>query len=534
VFRRHNQILLTLLILLDLALILGSWNLAYWLRFRAINFPPAQVLYLSSESIAQAEAQGLPSEAAARLVRQVADAYTTELGLRRAVERVLRRDGLERFTATVMERAIGRPSTPPFGPYANVTPVLLAITALLFYALGVYRSQRFASVRRELQAVLQGCVLVVFAMMAASFFYRDFEYSRMHMVYFGVCMGALVTLERLAVRNVLRMLRARGLLLRRFVLVGDSALAARFYQRWMRHQDSGFQLVGLVTPGAAVETPALRGLPHLGRVDQLREILDRHPAEQVISALTMRQYEAAEQVTRVLADHFVDLRIVPDLGPALPLHTEAENFDGLPMIAVSQGPLQGWNQVFKRVLDLTGSVAALIVFSPVFLVAPLLIKFTSPGPVFYVQERMGWNGKTFRMLKFRTMRSDAEQQSGPVWAKEGDTRTTPLGRHLRRTSLDEIPQFLNVLRGDMSLVGPRPERPVFIQSFRKEIPYYMARHKVKAGITGWAQVNGWRGNTSLEKRIEFDLFYISNWSIGFDFRILFMTVFKGFFHRNAY
>ncbi len=533
-FRRHNQILLTLLILLDLVLILGSWNLAYWLRFRLVNLPPAQVLYLSPDSITRAEAQGLPKDAAARLERQVADAYTSQWGLRRAVEPVLRRQGLGRFTESVLAGAVSRPSIPPFRAYANATPVLLVVTVLLFLALGVYRSRQFISLRRELTAVLQGCLVVVFAMMAASFFYRDFEYSRVHMVYFGACMAVLISLERMGLRHVLRMLRARGILLRRFVLVGDSPLAAGFYERWTRHQDTGFALVGLVTPGPVVTTPALRALPHLGPVERLREILDRYGADQVITALTMRQYEAAEQVNRVLADHVADHRVVPDLGTAMPLHTEAESFDGLPVIAVSQGPLQGWNQVFKRILDLAGSLAALIAFSPVFLVVPLLIKLTSPGPVFYVQERMGWNGKTFRMLKFRTMGPDAEQQSGPVWAKEGDTRTTPLGRILRRTSLDEVPQFLNVLRGDMSLVGPRPERPVFINSFRKDIPYYMARHKVKAGITGWAQVNGWRGNTSLEKRIEFDLFYISNWSIGFDFRILFMTVFKGFFHRNAY
>jgi exopolysaccharide biosynthesis polyprenyl glycosylphosphotransferase len=534
VLRRHNQILLTLLILLDLALIAGSWNLAYWLRFQVINLPPARVLMLSPDSIAQAMAQGLPRETAGRLVRQVADSYTTEFGLRRAVERALQRDHMERFTPLLMEQAASHPAQPTFAPYGRVTPVLLVLTAVLFYGLGVYRTRRFRSLRRELQAVLEGSGAVVFAVMAASFFYRDFEYSRMHMVYFGLCMTVLLTAERLAVRRVLRALRARGLALSRFLLVGDSPLAASFYQRWQRHEDTGFQLVGLVTPGPTVETPALRGLPHLGTVARLREILDTHPAEQVISALTMRQYEAADDVTRVLADHFVDLRIVPDLGGAMPLHTEAETFDGLPVIAVSQGPLQGWSQVFKRTVDLAGSVVALVLFSPLFLIVPALIKLTSPGPVFYVQERMGWNGKTFRMLKFRTMRSDAEQQSGPVWAKEGDVRTTPLGRVLRRTSLDEIPQFLNVLAGDMSLVGPRPERPVFIHHFRKEIPHYMARHKVKAGITGWAQVNGWRGNTSLEKRIEFDLFYISNWSIGFDFRILAMTVFKGFFHRNAY
>jgi Undecaprenyl-phosphate glucose phosphotransferase len=239
-------------------------------------------------------------------------------------------------------------------------------------------------------------------------------------------------------------------------------------------------------------------------------------------------------VGRYLDEHTVDHRIIPDLGRTIRLRIEAETFDGLPVIVVSQGPLEGWNQVFKRAMDLVGSIVALILASPFFVAIPIVIKATSPGPVFYAQERMGWNGRRFNIYKFRSMPVDAERQSGPVWATEGDRRPTRVGAFLRKSNLDELPQFWNVLRGDMSLVGPRPERPMFIEEFKKKIPGYMLRHKIKAGITGWAQVNGWRGNTSLEKRIECDLFYISNWSIAFDFRIMVLTVFKGFFHRNAY
>ncbi|HEX4922512.1 MAG TPA: exopolysaccharide biosynthesis polyprenyl glycosylphosphotransferase, partial [Bdellovibrionales bacterium] len=213
---------------------------------------------------------------------------------------------------------------------------------------------------------------------------------------------------------------------------------------------------------------------------------------------------------------------------------EVEEFDGLPILTLNQSPIVGWNAVTKRISDIVYSLVALILFSPLMLLIALLVKLTSRGPVLYKQERMGMDGRTFYMYKFRSMRPDAEAQTGAVWAKKGDDRTTWIGAILRKSSLDELPQFINVLKGEMSCVGPRPERPVFVEKFRKEIPGYMLRHKVKAGITGWAQVNGLRGNTSLEDRIEYDLFYITHWSLAFDLRIMLMTVFKGFFSPNAY
>lgn len=210
-----------------------------------------------------------------------------------------------------------------------------------------------------------------------------------------------------------------------------------------------------------------------------------------------------------------------------------EEFDGLPLISLQESPHYGWNLVGKRSLDIALSTVALLITGPLLLLVAAIIKLTSSGPVLYRQERMGLDGRTFQMLKFRSMRNDAEDDTGPVWAARDDERRTGIGALLRRTSLDELPQLVNVLKGEMSLVGPRPERPVFIEEFRKRIPRYMLRHKVKAGITGWAQVNGWRGDTSIEKRIECDLFYIENWSLFFDLRILWLSFWKGFIHRNA-
>jgi Undecaprenyl-phosphate glucose phosphotransferase len=211
-----------------------------------------------------------------------------------------------------------------------------------------------------------------------------------------------------------------------------------------------------------------------------------------------------------------------------------ELISGVPVISVHDSPLAGVQSVFKRVMDIFGALVAITLFAPIMLIVALLVPLSSPGPVFYRQERMGLDGRTFKMLKFRSMPVDAEKKTGAVFASAGDNRATWLGRFLRRTSLDELPQLFNVLLGDMSLVGPRPERPVFVNDFRRKIPGYFLRHKVKAGITGWAQVNGWRGDTSIEKRIECDLYYIQNWSLWFDFRILLLTVVRGFIHRNAY
>jgi Undecaprenyl-phosphate glucose phosphotransferase len=534
VFRRHNQIVLTLLILCDLAVMLGSWNLAYWLRFTVINLPPAQILRITPHSLEPAEARGLPPDVRDNLLLRFGHPHTSDYELREELRLALKERGLERFAQVVMAQVIIDTSIPPYSQYAWMTPVLLAATVVVFYGHGVYRRHRLRTLRSELRGVLGGALIVLLLTLAGSYFFRQVEYSRIHMLYFGALTAALLVAERALFRLSVRALRRRGLLVRRFLLVGDSPLAAEFYERFKDSHELGLQLVGLVTPGPQTQTAALRGLPRLGTVGELPRVLQQHPVDQVVSALTLRQHEQMEALGRILDEHVVDHRILPDLGRAIRLRTEVEIFDGLPLVVVSQGPLEGWNQVFKRVFDLAGSLAALLVFSPCFVVVPILIKLTSPGPVFYDQERMGWNGKRFRILKFRSMPVDAEHRTGPVWATAADQRPTALGALLRRSNLDEIPQLLNVLKGDMSLVGPRPERPVFIEEFKRKIPGYMLRHKIKAGITGWAQVNGWRGNTSLEKRIECDLFYISNWSIAFDFRILLLTLFRGFFHRNAY
>ena len=244
----------------------------------------------------------------------------------------------------------------------------------------------------------------------------------------------------------------------------------------------------------------------------------------------LQMLELLDSTSRLM----VDVKVVPDLLQVIALRARLEDLDGVPVININDVPLQGFNSILKRCIDVGISAAALIALAVPSAIVILLIRATSRGPVFYRQERMGLDGKSFTIVKFRSMYDDAERHAGRVWTVPDDPRVTPLGRFLRRSNLDELPQLWNVLCGDMSIVGPRPERPHFVEQFKHRIPQYMLRHKVKAGLTGWAQVNGWRGNTPLEKRIEDDLYYIENWSVRLDMKIIWLTLLRGFFHKHAY
>ena len=315
-------------------------------------------------------------------------------------------------------------------------------------------------------------------------------------------------------------------------MVGDGLQADFLIERLKELKPIGIHLSGSIS--LAEQSSENPGSKFLGSLEQLPQIIQQQHIDQVFISLSLKEQHRLEELKDLLSEQWVDVRIVPDLGSFRTLHTDVESFAGMPLVTLVQSPMTGWNQVLKRVLDLAGAILALILFSPLMLLIAFLVKITSPGPILYRQQRMGLDGKTFFTLKFRSMRQDAEKQTGAVWATENDTRRTTLGVYLRRFNLDELPQLFNVLNGEMSLVGPRPERPVLIEEFKSKIPNYMLRHKVKAGITGWAQINGWRGNTSLEKRIEHDLYYIERWSVWLDLKILLLTVFKGFVDPNAY
>jgi Undecaprenyl-phosphate glucose phosphotransferase len=336
-----------------------------------------------------------------------------------------------------------------------------------------------------------------------------------------------------ALGAVFRGLQRRGYRTSNVLLVGEGRPLEALVARITRFPELGLYITGVLIPEGSTAAE-VAGTPVLGHFGDVGRALHDTGAHKVLIALARQQWAELDRILEEIKDETVDIQIVPDLHDYATLGCAVEDFDGLPIVSLNESPLLGWRAAVKRCTDFVLAAIALLVGSPVFLLIAIAVKLTSRGPVFYAQERMGLDGRTFKMYKFRSMRIDAEAATGAVWAQAGDDRRTPIGSFLRATSLDEIPQFWNVLVGNMSLVGPRPERPVFVKQFRHQISHYMLRHRVKAGVTGWAQVNGWRGNTSLDQRILCDLYYIRNWSYLFDLKILLLTVWKGFVNRNAY
>jgi Undecaprenyl-phosphate glucose phosphotransferase len=303
--------------------------------------------------------------------------------------------------------------------------------------------------------------------------------------------------------------------------------------RILQHREFGYQAIGFIDDRAGGDHIGYRGLPLLGSLAEVADIAQRERIDHLYVALPIEEHSKLLDLMDVASRECIDVKVVPDLLQFIALRARLEDLDGLPIININDVPLQGLNAWVKRSIDVVLSSIALTVLAIPYAIIAALVKWSSPGPIFYAQERMGLDGRAFTVYKFRSMHQDAEDTTGPVWSPDNDPRTTAVGHWLRRLDLDELPQFWNVLRGDMSIVGPRPERPFFVDQFKHRIPQYMLRHKVKAGITGWAQVNGWRGNTSLEKRIEYDLYYIENWSVTLDLKIMWLTLVRGLFQHYA-
>jgi Undecaprenyl-phosphate glucose phosphotransferase len=317
------------------------------------------------------------------------------------------------------------------------------------------------------------------------------------------------------------------------LIAGAGDLGRMVADKVLEHRELGFKVIGFLDDRAGGDHIGYRGLPLLGTLTEADEIIRRERIDHVYVALPLEEHVKMLGLVEATNREGVDVHVVPDLLQFIALRARLENLDGVPIISLNDVPLRGFNSLLKRTIDIAISASALFALSVPFALIALIIRRTSTGPVFYTQERMGLDGKAFQVYKFRSMYLGAEDETGPVWARDNDPRCTPVGRLLRRFDLDELPQLWNVLRGDMSIVGPRPERPFFVEQFKHRIPQYMLRHKVKAGITGWAQVNGWRGNTSLEKRIEYDLYYIENWSVGLDLKIMWLTLLRGI-QKHAY
>jgi len=449
-----------------------------------------------------------------------------------------------RFQSPLAEFIPITKGVPDLERYLLLLLVIAVVWPVVMYFHGLYQLRRGRSRIDEFFGIvfsaLLGCALTLGLTLYVRVYHRfqpdaapAWEYSQAVFALFLVLDVAALNLGRYALRRYLERLWAAGYNVKRVLVAGTGELGRTVAGTLVGHRELGYRVVGFVGPEGAGAT--VDGLPVLGALEEVREVLTAHNADQLYVALTLEDHARLAAVIRAVANECIDIKVVPDLLQYATLRAGLEDLDGLPIIHLNEPPLRGWSSMIKRVMDLLLGLIALLVLIPVLSIIAILIKLRGgPGNVLYTQERMSLDGRTFRMYKFRSMHTDAERETGPVWAAAEDPRRTRVGTFLRRFNLDELPQLLNVIQGDMSLVGPRPERPPFVQQFKERIPGYMLRHRVKSGITGWAQVNGWRGNTSLEKRIEYDLYYIENWSVLLDVKILILTLFRGFGQKHAY
>ena len=440
-----------------------------------------------------------------------------------------------RFETGLFEITRGQP---PIEQYFAVLPFIALVVPIGFHFQGLYRLRRGRSRIDDFFNVLVGSIFAVVLGTVSTLFFqayyateaqRDigaFEVSRLVWGIFLVCNIAVGYLSRKFIREALARRWLAGVGLRRILIAGAGDLGRIVADRMLEHRELGYQIVGFVDDKAGGDHLGYRGLPLLGSLSEAAAIVANEKIDHLYVALPLEEHMKLLDLVESTSREGVDVKVVPDLLQFIALRARLEDLDGIPVINLNDVPLQGLSAFTKRALDIVISAGALTIMALPGLLISWMIKRGSPGPVFYTQERMGLDGKQFEVYKFRTMPLDAESDTGPVWADEDDPRATGIGGFLRRHDLDEWPQFWNVLVGEMSIVGPRPERPFFVEQFKHRIPQYMLRHKVKAGITGWAQVNGWRGNTSLEKRIEYDLYYIENWSVTLDIKIMWLTLIR--------
>ena len=430
-----------------------------------------------------------------------------------------------------------------FGPFPKQSPqpsdtlmtllMVLLIFPLAFKQARLYSTNRSRTHIQEIFELFKAMITGGLVMIALTYFIRD-RYSRVTLALFLGDAFILIAVSRLLARHVMNELRRRGYNLKSILVIGGGELGERVIETIHSHRELGFRITGVLSRHAYKVGKLLAGAPIIGVTSEISEVLDKHAVDQVLIALPLEDQVLIKQLMEKLALRTVDVKVVPDFYQYMTLYGGLEEFGGLPIISLQGVPLDGWNQIAKRVFDILVSSLAILVTAPIMVGVAFLVRFTSSGPILFRQERMGLDGRTFNILKFRTMRVDAEAQGGAQMAVSGDLRRTSLGAIFRTLSIDEMPQLFNVFRGDMSLVGPRPERPVFIEEFKRQIPKYHLRHKVKSGITGWAQINGLRGQTSIQKRIEYDLYYIENWSLLLDLKILVRTALGGFLSKNAY
>jgi len=419
---------------------------------------------------------------------------------------------------------------PPVSMYLNLIPVVLVLYPVVFFFQGLYHRRRIRSRFDEGLRVVVAVLLATVVLAAGLTFYRppDFTYSRLFLVIFAAVVIALVGLFRWSVAASLARIRRSGGNLQRVLVIGAGELGREVVERLDVHREYGFVVVGFLDDDPGRQQRDIHGVPVLGTTKDLNEVVLSHHVDQVMIALPLAAHHRTVQLVKQAGELLVDIKVVPDVLQYYVMKAGIEDLDGLPLINLTQIPLQGLNQIVKRIFDIVGSTLLLLATSWLFPIIAWRIKREDGGPVFFSQVRMGMDGRSFELYKFRSMTIDAEGEGEEKWTRNRDPRVTRIGEFLRRTDLDELPQLYNVFRGDMSLVGPRPEQPKFVEQFRSRYPAYNVRHRVRVGMTGWAQVNGLRGDTSIRQRVVHDLYYVENWSLGLDLRILWRTLWLAF------
>ncbi len=417
-----------------------------------------------------------------------------------------------------------------FAALIAIIPVYMA----LYSALNLYKSKRYSSAKGEFFDVVRANTIGMIVFFVVLYIINEPDFSRSVVFIFYLINIIVMTLVRNGIRAFLRQIRKKGYNVKYIVLVGYSRAAEEYIDRIHANPQWGYVVRGILDDHVPAGT-LYRGVKVVGRVDNLYYVLPENKLDEIAITLSLEDYDRLEEIVGLCEKSGVHTKFVPDYNSVIPSRPYTEDLSGLPVINIRRVPLTNTlNWIVKRTVDIVGSIVALILFSPIMLVSAIAIKASGDGPVIFKQERVGLHNKTFQMYKFRTMEVQKPQDESKAWTVKNDPRVTKIGKILRKTSMDEVPQFFNILKGDMSLVGPRPERPVFVDKFKEEIPRYMIKHQVRPGLTGWAQVNGYRGDTSIRKRIDCDIYYIENWTFGFDIKILFLTVFKGFINKNAY
>lgn len=427
------------------------------------------------------------------------------------------------------------PGVLPADDYFRLLIFIIPIFMLMYYVCSVYAPKRTVRRRFEIYGIVKANTIGIITLIIVLYMIiKEINYSRSVMVIFYAFNVFFTSCFRIFLRKGLRTIRSKGYNLKHILLVGYSRAAEEYIDRLMDNPQWGYVACGILDNHIPAGT-TYKGVKVLGSLGNLEIILPENKLDEIAITLPLEDYDYLRSIVGTCEKSGVHTKFIPDYNSLIPSKPYTEDLLGLPVINIRYVPLTNTgNMIIKRAVDIVGAVFGIVVTSPIMLAAAILVRLSSPGPVIFRQERVGLHNKSFYMYKFRSMEMQAPGEEKKAWTVRGDPRVTGVGRLLRKTSIDELPQLFNILKGDMSLVGPRPERPLFVEKFREEIPRYMVKHQVRPGLTGWAQVNGLRGDTSIRKRIEYDLYYIENWTFWFDMKIIFMTFFTGFVNKNAY